>query len=275
MSSSRARVCDVSAPTLRELIPPSYGGIPPQLQKRQRVGQLQRQSNPPQIAAPELDEVASRRLRNELLGPDGLTAQVSVFRRRDVIREISDRLPDGAPAETIQQLAEQLLHSPKIVALTGPEGAADTMSRFDERLVFTTIDLLRLEERVVTLADQGRRTGLGRVEAATLAGIVHHATALAPEQRLMINRLCRSGNLIDTVVGVPGAGKTRSLAVAHEPWRAAGHPVVGCSVKATAAAELQAPASPPPQLPGYSWTLTGSTRGPGNPPDSRPALFSS
>ena len=189
--------------------------------------------------------MTTRRLLHELLGPDGLTAQASVFRRRDVIREISDRLPQGAPAQAIQQLAEQLLRSPEIVTLTGPEGSAASVSRFDERLVFTTRDLLRLEQRVVTLADQGRRTGRGLVDTGTLASIVHAATALAPEQRLMINRLCRSGNLIDTVVGVPGAGKTRSLAVAHEAWRAAGHPVVGCSVKATAAAELQTGAGIP------------------------------
>jgi conjugative relaxase-like TrwC/TraI family protein len=194
----------------------------------------------PEIATSEIDEVTARRLLHELLGLDGLTAQASVFRRRDVILEISDRLPNGAPADTIQQLAEQVLRSPEIVTLSGPDATSiEPLSRFDERLVFTTHDLLRLEQRVVTLADEGRRTGRGLVDAGLLAGVVQATTGLAIEQQLMINQLCRSGNLIDTVVGVPGAGKTRSLAVAHEAWRAAGHPVVGCSVKATAAAELQ------------------------------------
>jgi ATP-dependent exoDNAse (exonuclease V) alpha subunit len=194
----------------------------------------------------ELDELTSHRTIRELLGPDGLTAQTSTFRRRDVVREISDRLPHGAPAETILQLTEQVLHSSEVVTLTGLEiTSGTTVSRFDERLVFTTRDLLRVEERVVALADQGRRAGRGLVEAGTVAGIVHGAPGLASEQRLMINQLCRSGNLIDAVVGVPGAGKTRSLAVAREAWQQAGHPVLGASVKATAAAELQTGAAIP------------------------------
>jgi conjugative relaxase-like TrwC/TraI family protein len=209
------------------------------------LGPLARGLAQAEIEASQIDELTTRRLLHELLGPDGLTAQASVFRRRDAVREISDRLPSGAPAQAIQQLAEQLLHSPEIVTLTGPDDPVASVSRFDERLVFTTRDLLRLEQRVVTLAEHGRRTGRGLVEPGLLAGVVHAAPALATEQRLMINKLCRSGNLIDTVVGVPGAGKTRSLAVAHEAWRAAGHPVVGCSVKATAAAELQTGAGIP------------------------------
>jgi conjugative relaxase-like TrwC/TraI family protein len=195
----------------------------------------------------ELDELTRQRLQRELLGPDGLTAQTSTFRRRDVVRAICDRLPSGASATAIQELTEQVLHSPDTVALF-PTEITGGISRFDERCVYTTREILSLERGILRVATDGRKIARAQVPIPQLRRTLEQASGLSLEQQRMVGRLCRSGNLIDVVTGVPGAGKTRSLAVAHTAWQTAGVRVLGCSVKATAAAELQTGSGIP------SWT---------------------
>jgi ATP-dependent exoDNAse (exonuclease V) alpha subunit len=55
----------------------------------------------------------------------------------------------------------------------------------------------------------------------------------------MARRVCQSGNGVDVVIGVAGAGKTFALAAAHEAWTAAGYEVIGASLAARAAARLE------------------------------------
>lgn len=195
-----------------------------------------------------LDEVTSRRLQDELHGPDGLTARSSVFRRRDVVRALCDRLPAGAPAEAIEHLAAEILASPQIVALLS-HAPGDAAARFDERSVFTTRELLDLEQQVLKVASDGQQRGHAVVPVPVLYRTLKEAPQLSGEQRQMITALCRSGNQVDVVVGVPGAGKTRGLAFANTAWKTHGVPVIGACVKASAAAELQTGAGIP------SWTV--------------------
>jgi conjugative relaxase-like TrwC/TraI family protein len=187
--------------------------------------------------AGELDEVTRQRLQRELLGPAGLTAQTSTFHRRDIVRAVCDRLPAGASADAISSVTEQILHSADTVPLH-QLAATGEISRFDERCVFTTGEHLRLERRILTVAEDGRKIGRAQVPIPALSQTLDRDAGLSVEQRQMVGRLCRSGNLLDVVTGVPGAGKTRGLDVARAAWQSAGTPVLGCSVKATAAAEL-------------------------------------
>lgn len=61
----------------------------------------------------------------------------------------------------------------------------------------------------------------------------------------MIRALTTSGNGIDVVVGKAGAGKTLALDAARAAWQASGHTVIGCSLAARAAAQLEADAGIP------------------------------
>jgi hypothetical protein len=198
--------------------------------------------------AGELDELTRHRLIQDLLGPDGLTAQTSTFRRRDVVRTICDQLPSGASAATIQLLTEQVLRSPDAIALF-PTEITGGVSRFDERCVFTTREILDLERGILRVATGSRKIARAQVPIPQLRRTLDQASGLSLEQQRMVGRLCRSGNLLDVVTGVPGAGKTRGLAIAHTAWQTAGIRVLGCSVKATAAAELHTGSGMP------SWTV--------------------
>ena len=62
---------------------------------------------------------------------------------------------------------------------------------------------------------------------------------LVDEQAQLVRDLTNSKAGVDIVVGPAGAGKTRALRVAREAWEAAGHTVIGSSLAAVAAQELQ------------------------------------
>ena len=55
----------------------------------------------------------------------------------------------------------------------------------------------------------------------------------------MVRAICSSGDGVEIVEGVAGAGKTFALAAARQAWEASGHRVIGCSLAARAAKQLQ------------------------------------
>ncbi|MFN8051530.1 MAG: AAA family ATPase [Acidimicrobiales bacterium] len=68
---------------------------------------------------------------------------------------------------------------------------------------------------------------------------------MSDEQAEMVRRLCTSGQGVDIVEGVAGAGKTFALAAANQAWSESGHTVVGCALAAKAARQLQTDADIP------------------------------
>ncbi len=62
---------------------------------------------------------------------------------------------------------------------------------------------------------------------------------LSGEQEAMVRTICGSGAGVDIVEGVAGAGKTFALAAARDAWETSGYGVIGCSLAARAAKQLQ------------------------------------
>jgi hypothetical protein len=174
----------------------------------------------------------------EMLSADGLTAMSSTFGRAEAIRGWCVRLPQGAPVRAVEELADQLLVCPDVVALgalaprasAGPAvgGAARNARRY------STTEMLATEAVVLAEATAARDVGVGLAEADGVEQALA-ARELSGEQEQLVRRLTTSGDGVDVVIGKAGSGKTSALAAAAEAWRAAGLPVLGTAVAARAA----------------------------------------
>ncbi len=197
----------------------------------------------PTLGSPEAEALFER-----LASPDGLTAKRSTFDARHVIEAICDEFPQGARVAEVFELTAGFLASEHVRVLDGPELMRPVSLRpGDRRLVpggdglsrYTTPDMIQSERRLLERA-VARRFERGAVVAVEL---VDDATAARPtlgaEQVEMVRALCASGNGVDIVRGIAGAGKTYALAAAADAFRAAGHPVIGCALAAKAAARLE------------------------------------
>ena len=102
-----------------------------------------------------------------------------------------------------------------------------------------TSELVALEQRLVTRASTGIGAGRGMVAEPTLRAALDARPELSPEQVTVVAQITTSGNGIDVLVAAAGTGKTFCLDAAYDAWTRAGHRVIGASLAATAAAQLQ------------------------------------
>ena len=197
-----------------------------------------------------------------LVGPDGLTGEVAAFRRDDVVRAWAAAATQGATRAELESLTEGVLGRPEIVALAVADAAGNVLlpgrSKVGTvvRLVpyaeatsprtelrYTTTDMLAVETTLVDAALRAKATGVSCVRPDSLRVAFDAAAAggrsLTEEQADMVRALCSSGDGVEVVVGVPGAGKSFALGVARAAWESAGYRVFGCALAAEAAAHLE------------------------------------
>lgn len=180
---------------------------------------------------PSIDADETIALFELLSSPHGLTETYSTFDRRDVLRRLIDELPAAAPVETIEALAWQYLQRPEVVAV-GWEERTDTS--------YSTIELMELEQDLITLVASGMRAGCAVASPRALAAALDARPSVSAEQVNVVTEMCSSGRSVDVLVAAAGTGKTFSLDAAREAWQRSGYRVVGCALAASAAHELQA-----------------------------------
>jgi conjugative relaxase-like TrwC/TraI family protein len=170
-------------------------------------------------------------LAERLLGPDGLTANQSSFSRKEVLQAVAGLAPDGALVAHVEALAARIVDDERIVAIETRAGPPSEPR-------FTTKEFLATEYALVEGA--GRRAGnhVGLVDEQLSKSVLSRYPTLSAEQADMVRSLCTSGDGVQVVIGVAGAGKTYGLRAAHEAWTAAGYRVVGGALAARAAQEL-------------------------------------
>lgn len=186
-------------------------------------------------------------LFDDLAGPDGLTRHASTFDRGDVIEAIAERAGLSADAEAVDRLADRFLGSRHAVALAPERAATELVWRRDggrtrsvDLTRWSTPELLALERRLVDQA----AIGFGTHTPAPAEQHVEWALAAHPElsaeQVRMVRVLCDpNAPAIQPIAGRPGSGKTHAAAAGVDALTASGIPVVGCSLSAAAAAELE------------------------------------
>ena len=195
--------------------------------------------------APRADTDA---LFTSLAGADGLTEQASTFGRGDVIEAIASRL-EAATATRIERLADEFLASDLVSPLVADASNQwelvwrrdGSRTRSADLARFSTPELLAAEAGLLTWAHRGFGAPVPEAPSRVVDAVLDRWPGLSAEQGAMVRTLCGPGGLaIQPVAGRPGAGKTHATAAAVEAMINAGVPVVGCSVSATAAAELEA-----------------------------------
>ena len=197
----------------------------------------------PRLGSPEAEALFER-----LASPDGLTAKRSTFDARHVIEAICDEFPQGARVAEVFELTAGFLASEHVRVLDGPELMRPvSLRRGDRRLVpggdglsrYTTPDMIQSERRLLERAVARRFERIAVVAVELVDDATAARPTLAAEQVEMVRAVCASGDGVDIVRGIAGAGKTYALAAAADAFRAAGHPVIGCALAAKAAARLE------------------------------------
>lgn len=175
-------------------------------------------------AVPRVPRTPELRVSDDDLAAE-LTDQHATFERRDAVRAAARAARQGASLDEILGRADAFLESEQAVQLG------------DGR--WTTPEILRLEQRVLDLAARPTEPRLAADRGCVNAAVAARPS-LSDEQRAMVTRLCLDGDPISVVIGRAGAGKTFTLDAVREAYQASGHRVVGVSLAARAARELQA-----------------------------------
>ena len=200
----------------------------------------------PAVEPPALGSADAEHLYRWLASPDGLTANVSTFGQRDVIKAVCNSLRSGGRVDQVLDLVDGFLRSEHVVSVRVDERAA-VICRADGVVIgartdeyrWTTPEMLDTETRLLAGALDRRRTGTGIADPTAVDAAIDARRSLAGEQAAMVRAICASGDGVEVVEGVAGAGKTYALAAARDAWHASGYRVVGCSLAARAAQQLE------------------------------------
>ncbi len=201
-------------------------------------------------AAPLLVTEGDRdKLFRRLGGERGVTQMASTFDRRDVLQFVAEWSGDRLDAAQIADVADEWLSTDAVVTLEAGnrEGrTADVIRLADGRVVasvagealYTTRQVLDLEQRLFAGYERGRHAGAAVVPEATVEAVLAQRTKLDDEQRAMVCAITRSGHRVQCVLGPAGAGKTTALEAAVRAWQDTGFKALATAVQGTHAEVL-------------------------------------
>jgi conjugative relaxase-like TrwC/TraI family protein len=152
-----------------------------------------------------------------------LVEEHATFERRNIVRSVARSARQGATLDAIVARTDALV-SDRLIEVA-PER-------------WTTQEIIDAERQVMTVG-QGPARDLWRADPLTVAAAIEARPSLGNEQRRMVEELCLSGRPLDVVVGRAGAGKTFTIDAVREAFEESGHRVMGASLAARAARELQ------------------------------------
>ncbi|MCB1512324.1 MAG: Ti-type conjugative transfer relaxase TraA, partial [Hyphomicrobiaceae bacterium] len=180
---------------------------------------------------------------------DMLTAEKSVFDRRDIAKILNRSIDDPA---RFQQLLARITESPECLKLADESIDFATGARLPARL--TTRAMIRLEAEMVSRANWlSERSGFAVAERVLNTVFARHEQ-LSKEQQTAIGHVA-GDERIACVVGRAGAGKTTMMKAARQAWELAGYTVVGGALAGKAAEGLEKEAGIPSRTLA-SWELS-------------------
>jgi conjugative relaxase-like TrwC/TraI family protein len=153
-----------------------------------------------------------------------LIEEHATFEQRDTIRAAARAARQGATLDQIVGRASDYRTSDDVVEVATGR--------------WTTKEILAAERSVVAIAS-GPTSAKFRALEQTVADAVSNRPSLSREQTRMVESLCLYGRPVDVVIGRAGAGKTFTLDAVREAFENSDHRVIGVSLAARAARELQ------------------------------------
>jgi len=167
-------------------------------------------------------------------GEDGPTAHAASFTWRQALGIVAAGVPGFTDHEAYERLLAAALDDPRVVRLPDRPGRDPAYS------LQAVVDA---ERTVLSAAEQAWFGGAPTVSDAQLQTAVTGFTARAgyppsPEQLAAVTRICRGGQSLDVLTGLPGTGKTTVMRIVADAYAAAGIPVAGVSTAAIAADTL-------------------------------------
>ena len=178
-----------------------------------------------------------------MLGPAGLTRQSSSFTRREVIQQLAEVHPEGAPASHLERLADDFL-ARTCVALTRPSDDAKTSHH---ETLYTTPDMLRAEVRLLDAATGRDPNGPVVAAARSVDAVIAQRPSLGADQERAVRHLTTGDARVRVMEARAGTGKTFTLAAVREAYEHSGVPVIGVAWQGQAADVLQREAGIPSQ----------------------------
>jgi len=181
---------------------------------------------------------------------DGPSAHAQSFTWHAAFAAVAGTLAGGGNAEQIAVLTAAALDTPQVLRLPARAGRAGE---------FTTGHIAGAEQAVLSAArDSAVRRDGPAVTGAQLAGAVQaftdrHGYPPSPEQLTVVRHIVLGGGSFDTVLGLPGTGKTTVMRIVTDAYTAAGASVVGASTAAIAVEGLIAEAGLPART--VAWHL--------------------
>lgn len=166
----------------------------------------------------------------------------AVFSRAEVAGQVAALLPTtGLPAAQLLTEVEKVTDRALQLADAVPVGSpvhGVTPRASDAR--YATVEILAAEDRILSLARTGQRTGMGQVHPAQLRDLLDAVPIRLDRSQLeALLHLTTHGDALDVLTAPAGAGKTATLGACTAVWRQAGYRVIGLAPSARAAAELQ------------------------------------
>jgi conjugative relaxase-like TrwC/TraI family protein len=184
----------------------------------------------PRLSQSELDQIAQA-----VLGPEGALSKRKVFSPRDVIVAVVPSLYGRNPAE-LTKVVGRVLNHPDAIALLRCEHTSER--------AYATASVIAAEQVIERrVAAQVVRTDAPAVTPAACERAIEVTkealgVTLTATQRQAVTAICTSGQGVELVTGVAGAGKTTVMATVAQAFGDAGYEVLGTAVSGQAARTL-------------------------------------
>ena len=197
------------------------------------------------VEPPRPSSLEAAALFAELASSEGVTATRSTFTYGRLLEAVCDRLPGGGRVEDVVALADGFLRSGHVIELHPTERTmahradGQPIPGLDREARWTTREMVATEQRLLAAVARRQGSKAGTVRHDLVEAALARQPQLAGEQAAMVEHLCGSGNGVDVVIGLAGAGKTTALATAADAWRHAGYRVTGTALAARTARGLQ------------------------------------